>query len=430
MADAMCGPSNPLQQFKQQTDIDRTLQQDRLTSRQNPAQGFRSQHPSNGALDHEFEAFQAGVEPQLLDHVQPFQRPAGFGAPSQAPSWAADFQRLQISPQPMQQPQHFHPGPSTANWTSGFQDYVAQTAPKAQTSSPSPLAFQQRARGYGNFGFQSSLPQQSFAPNMQSKGKEPVVADQFDEAAFAKAFDQAHEDMLGVEETVQGHENVQEDSLEELVEKIEQAAEQGASQMLNESNDDLDQLEDFNPSRIHGGDVEHDPEQLLHEEEQAQERPQEDDDALAATAQELLEKVEHNQSDKFKNSQFLDLMRKLRDREVRVEGDKMVETANASSTSMADDTLNASSTNQNAQRVYYGKPQPVPLPAHTVDTRPPEYETRIPPQEQDHDPGRINPNDGQDVVDLLNQRGAITDDMASPNTSISHMLYGPNGTLS
>lgn len=161
---------------------------------------------------------------------------------------------------------------------------------------------------------------------MQSKGKEPVVADQFDEAAFAKAFDQAHEDMLGVEETVQGHENVQEDSLEELVEKIEQAAEQGASQMLNESNDDLDQLDDFNPSRIHGGDVEHDPEHLLQEEEQAQERPQEDDDALAATAQELLEKVEHNQSDKFKNSQFLDLMRKLRDREVRVEGDKMVET--------------------------------------------------------------------------------------------------------
>lgn len=113
---------------------------------------------------------------------------------------------------------------------------------------------------------------------------------------------------------------------------------------------------------------------------------------------------------------------------------------------MADDTLNASSTNQNAQRVYYGKPQPVPLPAHTVDTRPPEYETAIPPQEQDHDPGRINPNDGQDVVDLLNQRGAITDDMgkcvhflacsvsddarASPNTSISHMLYGPHGTLS
>lgn len=113
---------------------------------------------------------------------------------------------------------------------------------------------------------------------------------------------------------------------------------------------------------------------------------------------------------------------------------------------MADDTLNASSTNQNAERVYYGKPQPVPLSAHTVDSRPPEYETRIPPQEQDNDPGRINPNDGQDVVNLLNERGAVTDDIgksspyflcsvsdddrAPPNTSIPHMLYGPHGTLS
>ena len=57
----------------------------------------------------------------------------------------------------------------------------------------------------------------------------------------------------------------------------------------------------------------------------------EDDDALAATAEELLQKVEHNQTEKFKNSQFLTLMRKLRDREVKVEGDKMVETSNVRS---------------------------------------------------------------------------------------------------
>lgn len=38
MADAMCGPSNPLQTFRKQTSIDRTLQQDRLRSRQSPTQ--------------------------------------------------------------------------------------------------------------------------------------------------------------------------------------------------------------------------------------------------------------------------------------------------------------------------------------------------------------------------------------------------------
>lgn len=38
MGDAMCGPSNPLQNFQKHTSVDRTLQQDRLTSRQSPAQ--------------------------------------------------------------------------------------------------------------------------------------------------------------------------------------------------------------------------------------------------------------------------------------------------------------------------------------------------------------------------------------------------------
>ena len=65
-------------------------------------------------------------------------------------------------------------------------------------------------------------------------------------------------------------------------------------------------------------------------EQEPHQNTREGDDALAATAQELLEKVEHNQTDKFRNSQFLGLMRKLRDREVKVEGDKMVETVSAS----------------------------------------------------------------------------------------------------
>lgn len=52
---------------------------------------------------------------------------------------------------------------------------------------------------------------------------------------------------------------------------------------------------------------------------------QHDDDEMATTAGQLLERVADNTSEKFQNSQFLELMRKLRDREVKVEGDKMVE---------------------------------------------------------------------------------------------------------
>ncbi|EME49051.1 hypothetical protein DOTSEDRAFT_40289 [Dothistroma septosporum NZE10] len=323
MAEAMCGPSNPLQQFRKQGNRDRTLQQDRLTARHHPAAGFRSHDPNAGLLDPEFEAFQAGSEPPIFDHAQPLQAPQGLGGPSQAPPWAADFQNLHISPQPLQQQPHFQSGPGASNWAQDFSAHLAQSAPKLQQSSQSPLEFQQTARGLGNFGFQRQFAQPSFAPAMQSKGKEPVMAEQYDESAFERAFDQARADMMAeVEDATQ--ENIEVEDVQNLVEKIEAAAEQEATQMLNESNRDLEELHSM--PRMHGADVEYDHHDVLQEEEQSEQRQQQEDDALAATAQELLGKVEHNKSDKFKNSQFLGLMRKLADREMRVEGDKMVET--------------------------------------------------------------------------------------------------------
>lgn len=51
-----------------------------------------------------------------------------------------------------------------------------------------------------------------------------------------------------------------------------------------------------------------------------------DSDELARTAKQLLENVEYDQSDKFRNSNFLKLMAKLRDREVTIEDDRFVET--------------------------------------------------------------------------------------------------------
>ena len=50
-----------------------------------------------------------------------------------------------------------------------------------------------------------------------------------------------------------------------------------------------------------------------------------DADELARTAGQLLDNLKHDQSQKFQESNFLSLMRQLRDREVRVEGDKLVE---------------------------------------------------------------------------------------------------------
>ena len=51
-----------------------------------------------------------------------------------------------------------------------------------------------------------------------------------------------------------------------------------------------------------------------------------DADELARTAGQLLTSVQHDTSDKFQNSQFLALMRKIRDGEVRVESEEFKET--------------------------------------------------------------------------------------------------------
>lgn len=55
------------------------------------------------------------------------------------------------------------------------------------------------------------------------------------------------------------------------------------------------------------------------------------DDDLAQTAEEVLLTVSDNNSQKFQDSTFLALMRRLRDREVRVAGDKMVDVEVSSS---------------------------------------------------------------------------------------------------
>jgi len=50
-----------------------------------------------------------------------------------------------------------------------------------------------------------------------------------------------------------------------------------------------------------------------------------DNDDLSRTAGNLLTSLQDNQSQKFRESNFLALMRRLRDREVKVEGDDLVE---------------------------------------------------------------------------------------------------------
>lgn len=65
-------------------------------------------------------------------------------------------------------------------------------------------------------------------------------------------------------------------------------------------------------------------EQAEWQRQEQRELDRQNDDELAQTAANLLERVSDNQTSKFRNSTFLGLMRQLADREIRVEGDKMV----------------------------------------------------------------------------------------------------------
>lgn len=126
----------------------------------------------------------------------------------------------------------------------------------------------------------------------------------FNEEAFARAFEEASRSELDL-----GQESSQ---------RLD--AELGHDITINESTQHMAESDHLMEQERLGADLIHDPSRTDQQDRQQQDDP----DALARTAAQLLDSVRNNQSDKFQNSQFLHLMRQLRDREVMVEGDKIV----------------------------------------------------------------------------------------------------------
>ncbi|KAF4549535.1 Hypothetical protein D9617_21g097560 [Elsinoe fawcettii] len=207
MADAYCGPSNALQNLQKHSSVDRTLQQDRLTQRTSPLEGFRSQDPNAGLLDPEFEAFQAS-QPGPLGFAEPpppaFQsfnqrgKQPAFGGMQNGSNWASDFQRLQVS-SPGPQMQH---SPSPAQFRSSPAVVSQSVSPAPAQSSYVPRYTQPQYGGLGGHngfagmsqGYMQQQPMQSQAPAQTHQ-----EVDMFDEAAFERAFDMAKEQILAEE---------------------------------------------------------------------------------------------------------------------------------------------------------------------------------------------------------------------------------------
>lgn len=239
---------------------------------------FRSVAPTpNEWIENEFQAFARG-DVSLLS--------PDFNAQQ---VWANDFQRLDIGPRPFG-PQQQQPQQPQPNWGLEFTQRLQQQqevgrvtqlqqqqqqpqsyTPATTTSYPAytpaftPALSSQLELGIGGMGMGMGLQQ----PETTAAAKF-----QFDESAFEKAFADAAQEVESREPEV-------------AFEPVTPAVEKGKEK------------EPFG----------------------------QDSDALARTAGQLLDSVRQDTSTKFQNSNFLALMRKLRDHEVVVEGDKMVETA-------------------------------------------------------------------------------------------------------
>jgi hypothetical protein len=343
MADALCGPANPLASFQKHSQVDRTLQQDRLTgARHSPAQGFRSADPRAGHLDAEFAAFEAGrVDP--FQFQQQFQPPP-FHAP-QAPAltnWAADFQKLRVSEQPVPAHQFRAEAPLVRNGLGGWQNEFL----KQRQNGASPIALGKQPertipldtyawppRPQGSFeqpmwrDFQPQSAQLPFqepvhdGPQHYGQGEHMEMSDADFEVAFSEAQQEIQEQHAIPQETL------------DRVAEIEAQKYFADHQLLHSdgtyTNDhsNLDINTDrpglFDPSERIGSDAIDYTEQK----DRSVDQDTRDADDLARTAGQLLNSVQHDSSDKFRESRFLDLMRRIRDREVEVKGEDFVDTA-------------------------------------------------------------------------------------------------------
>ena len=200
------------------------------------------------------------------------------------------------------------------------------------------------------YGFNTSQP--SHTSLWQQKQPQVMLDGEFDEAAFERAFDAARMEMMesdtdiqreastvldGVSsdqgvvrsdfESTQQYTNMLGDTEEMLLEKLRTTGEElNAEPISTHEQDDLrmpqqgqDTAERFRYETITD-------ESSMEERSDLQDNTETDE--LARTAGQLLDNLKHEQSEKFQQSNFLALMRQLRDKEVRVEGDKIIDVSN------------------------------------------------------------------------------------------------------
>jgi len=332
MADSLCGPSNALQNFQKHSSVDRTLQQDRLIARQPQPQastfalsnhhicaerlqcfisvifnlhrkstntllqGFRSAPgPNAGVLDPEFQAFQAGSFP--LESQQGFRSISSSYTPQNLQpgldgAWANDFQRLQVSNQAPNSAHLAHQTRHTTinaqapgGWAQDFhQTQGDQRLITSQQLGPGGYQYSPRQNGMQRYGG-PMMGGAVATRNVTSMQQAPEMFNEatFDEAAFAKAFDDAIENAAQAE--LEQEQDMPQDQIRSQAQDEEIMISESAERFMDP---DIDQGQLLNQAPI-GADIIHDPTDKSYPQP-----TQEDHTELARTAGHLLNGMSSN----------------------------------------------------------------------------------------------------------------------------------------
>ncbi|EWC44009.1 hypothetical protein DRE_01361 [Drechslerella stenobrocha 248] len=263
---SMCGPSNPLQKLKNHASFDRSIQQDRFRSSptSQPSSQFRQQPHQQPGLDHEFEQFLSSSPGPSLQSLAPVSAPAPLHPQA---SWTPDFQRLQISAPS----EPVNASPQLGGWGSEFLSQMNAAPAHAAPIQQQQQQQQQNIQLAGN-----SYMGMNAGPLCYTDAEFDVL---FEEAAAVHAFE--HSDLMDFP---------QREAPQPLPD----------TPLVAEAEEPLQETQDNNDA-------------------------DRDADELARTAGQLVDTLSQDTSRKFQESQFIALMKKLRDKTVKVEDGKMVE---------------------------------------------------------------------------------------------------------
>ncbi|KAF8420485.1 hypothetical protein EV426DRAFT_612485 [Tirmania nivea] len=313
---SLCGPTNALSSLQKHATSDRTLQQDRLHAQAGPSipQSIRSSHTSN--LCHEFDSFSSGSSDFL--HAPPAQLGGGI------PSWAAEFQQLRVSQPTLQHniPRGTWASPAPVAASSWHTEFLSTLSQPKTAYTPTP---QQQ------FLHQQQQPQLHFLKQHQQQQQQQST--QFSSPALRTHLPSAYDSPNYLHDTQNifyPHQHLHDPLADDYFSPPpESKAQQEASdaafalafdeaqrwQLESSQHDVLDSLSQSTPAPTTDNTA---------EEKGKRKDKVDDSDELSRTAGQLLESVATEQSQKFKESNFMKLMRQLRDKEVKVEGGEFV----------------------------------------------------------------------------------------------------------